>query len=101
MNDAMLKGSVVGYGLCDSASDAANGMNRCLNGKGLRSESLRVARLLNERWAWSSRRPRPPPSKSPIILHHAFLEFRPRPSRGEIVSGRLGAEGISEGVETS
>ena len=73
-------GFMIGYVLSESASDAVNGINRCMSRKDRRSELLHESGLLDERWAWSSCHPREPPSNSPIILHHAFLEFRPHPS---------------------
>lgn len=68
-------GFMAGYVLSDSATDAANGINRWLSRNGLGSELLQESSLLDERWAWSSCHPRQPPSKTPIMLHHAFLEF--------------------------
>ena len=73
-------GFMIGYVLSDHALEAANGINRCLSGKGRHSELLHGSGLLDERWAWSSCHPRELPSNSPIILEHAFLEFRPHPS---------------------
>ena len=68
-------GFMIGYVLSDRALDAAHGINRCLSRKDRRSELLHESGLLDERWAWSSCHPREPPSESPIMLHHAFLEF--------------------------
>ncbi len=68
-------GFMIGYVLSARALDAAHGINRCLSGKGRHSELLHGSPLLDKCWAWSSCHPREPPSKSPIILEHAFLEF--------------------------
>ena len=68
-------GFMIGYVLSESASDAANGINRCLSRKDRHSELLHASGLLDECCAWSSCHPREPPSNSLIVLHHAILEF--------------------------
>ena len=68
-------GFMAGYVESGTASDAANGINRCLGRRRLFSEFLQASSLLNECWARSSCHPRQPPSKPTIMLYHAFLEF--------------------------
>ena len=68
-------GFMAGYVESGSASEAANGINRCLRRRRLFSEFLQASSLLNECWARSSCHPRQPPSEPTIMLYHAFLEF--------------------------
>ena len=66
-------GFMVGYLIAGDANAAALGVNRYLNSKSCRDETLKLSNLISESWAWGSCHPRT--TNSPIELHHAFLAF--------------------------
>ena len=66
-------GFMAGYLIAGDANAAALGVNRYLNSKSCRDETLKLSNLISESWAWGSCHPRT--TNSPIKLHHAFLAF--------------------------
>ena len=66
-------GFMAGYLIAGDANAAALGVNRYLNSKSRRAETLKLSNLISASWAWESCHPRK--TNSPIGLHHAFLEL--------------------------
>ena len=66
-------GFMVGYLLCGTAKEAADGVNRYLDNKSRSEENLIGSTLINKSLAWQSMHKRP--SSTAIELHHSFLSF--------------------------